>query len=184
MLINRRHRYVLPNHYIFSLAERTPADMAALLTVFHPTPPVIRRRAKELLDAIRDAVKGVLGAPIPANSSVEAAASTRETDAAMSVDEKVEVVATSASSVVPPSLWSNGKHAFCCVTIRCVLERLRTSNADIYNSVRYHSFVFETVRSILAADDRTSSSNSIAELASWWQVRCAYLKLHYCVNQC
>ncbi|KAJ7730997.1 ribonuclease H-like domain-containing protein [Mycena maculata] len=46
-------RYVLPNHYLFQLAERPPADMAALLQMFPSVPPVVRRRAKELLEAIR-----------------------------------------------------------------------------------------------------------------------------------
>ncbi|KAM5540062.1 hypothetical protein V8D89_006202 [Ganoderma adspersum] len=101
-------RYVLPNHYIFSLAERTPADMAAFLSVFHPAPPIIRRRAKELLDAIRDAVKKALGAPGPASSGAEGATSTREPEVAMSVDEKAEeVVAALASSVASTSLWTN-----------------------------------------------------------------------------
>ncbi|KAG5642308.1 hypothetical protein DXG03_003028 [Asterophora parasitica] len=50
-------RYVLPNHFLFQLAEQPPADMAALLRIFHSVPPVIRKRAKELLDVIRDRVK-------------------------------------------------------------------------------------------------------------------------------
>ncbi|TFK48707.1 hypothetical protein OE88DRAFT_1663795 [Heliocybe sulcata] len=57
------HRYVLPNHYIFQLAEKPPADMAAFLATFQPVPPVIKRRAKELLDGIREVVKESLGAP-------------------------------------------------------------------------------------------------------------------------
>lgn len=50
-------RYLLPNHFLFQLAESPPADMAALLRVFHSPPPLMKRRAKELLDTIRDAVK-------------------------------------------------------------------------------------------------------------------------------
>ncbi|KAL0578562.1 exosome nuclease subunit [Marasmius crinis-equi] len=53
-------RYVLPNQFIFQLAEQPPAEMAALLRVFHSVPPVIRRRAKELLDTIRQAVRDQL----------------------------------------------------------------------------------------------------------------------------
>ncbi|EGN98143.1 hypothetical protein SERLA73DRAFT_91376 [Serpula lacrymans var. lacrymans S7.3] len=49
-------RYVLPNHYLFQLAEQPPSDMPALLAFFQHVPPVIRRRAKELLDSVRDAV--------------------------------------------------------------------------------------------------------------------------------
>lgn len=59
ILIRLVGRYVLPNHYLFVLAEKPPADMAALLSLFHPVPPVVRRRSKELLDAIRGAAKNV-----------------------------------------------------------------------------------------------------------------------------
>ncbi|KAL5482663.1 RRP6 [Sanghuangporus weigelae] len=53
-------RYVLPNHYLFQLAERPPADMAALLTVFRPVPPLVRTKATRLLEVIRTAVKEAL----------------------------------------------------------------------------------------------------------------------------
>jgi exosome complex exonuclease RRP6 len=64
---------VLPNHYVFQLAERPPADAAALLAIFRPVPPVVRRRAKELLDTIREAVREALGegsAPKPVTAAV------------------------------------------------------------------------------------------------------------------
>ncbi|KAK7676364.1 hypothetical protein QCA50_020668 [Cerrena zonata] len=50
-------RYVLPNHYVFLLSERPPNDLAALLAMFSSVPPVIRRRAKELMDEIRAATQ-------------------------------------------------------------------------------------------------------------------------------
>ncbi len=103
-------RYVLPNHYLFSLAERTPADMAALLSVFHPVPPVIRRRAKELLDAIRDAVKQALGAPGAASASV-IDARVEEAPAAMAVDapETVAEVVEATPAQPSQSLWTTGE---------------------------------------------------------------------------
>jgi len=52
-----RYRYVLSNRFVLKLVEQPPADMAALLHAFPSTPPVVRRRSKELLDVIRDAVK-------------------------------------------------------------------------------------------------------------------------------
>lgn len=54
---NLHDRYVLSNRFVFKLVEQPPADMAALLHTFPSTPPVVRRRSKELLDVIRDAVK-------------------------------------------------------------------------------------------------------------------------------
>ena len=47
------HRYILPQHYLFQLAERPPKDLPALLNAFRSVPPVIKRRANELLDEIR-----------------------------------------------------------------------------------------------------------------------------------
>ncbi|KDQ06967.1 hypothetical protein BOTBODRAFT_70681 [Botryobasidium botryosum FD-172 SS1] len=50
-------RYVLPNHYIFQLAEtRTPSDVASLLGMFSPIPHLVRERGRELLDVIKEAV--------------------------------------------------------------------------------------------------------------------------------
>ena len=49
------HRYILPQHHLFQLAERSPKDLPSLLNVFRSVPPVIKRRANELLDEIRAA---------------------------------------------------------------------------------------------------------------------------------
>ena len=46
-------RYILPQHYLFQLAEQPPNDLPALLNIFRAVPPVIKRRANELLDEIR-----------------------------------------------------------------------------------------------------------------------------------
>lgn len=55
-------RYVLPNQFLFRIAEAPPGDLAALLRLFGSSvPAVVKRRAKELLDAVRDAVKSSLG---------------------------------------------------------------------------------------------------------------------------
>jgi exosome complex exonuclease RRP6 len=64
-LIGVVFRYVLSNRFVFKLVEQPPADMAALLHAFPSTPPVVRRRAKELLDVIRGAVRRGLSAPAP-----------------------------------------------------------------------------------------------------------------------
>ncbi|KAH9480124.1 Exosome complex exonuclease rrp6 [Psilocybe cubensis] len=51
-------RYVLQNHALFLIAEQPPADMAALLALFRSSvPPVVKRRARELLSVIKDSVK-------------------------------------------------------------------------------------------------------------------------------
>lgn len=51
-------RYVLPQHYLFQLAECPPDDLPALLSIFRTVPPVIKRRANELLDEIRAGESG------------------------------------------------------------------------------------------------------------------------------
>ena len=49
---------MLQNHVLFLLAEQPPADMAALLGIFRSSvPPLVKRRMKELLGSIKDAVK-------------------------------------------------------------------------------------------------------------------------------
>ena len=86
--------------------------MAALLSVFHPVPPVIRRRAKELLDTIRDAVKAALGAPTAAMASLSVLdVQAEEAPAAMVVDatETVKEVADVSITQPSPPSWASGK---------------------------------------------------------------------------
>ncbi|KAF8582891.1 hypothetical protein K439DRAFT_1634914 [Ramaria rubella] len=54
-------RYVLPNHYIFQLAERPPMDLPGLLAIFHPVPPLVRTRSLELLELVKEAVRRAAG---------------------------------------------------------------------------------------------------------------------------
>lgn len=54
-------RYVMPNQYLFKIAEAPPGDLMALLKVFGAqVPVVVKRRQKELLDVVRDAVRAGL----------------------------------------------------------------------------------------------------------------------------
>ncbi|PFH53303.1 hypothetical protein AMATHDRAFT_137825 [Amanita thiersii Skay4041] len=63
-------RYVLPNHYLFLLAEQPPSDMATLLKAFPSgPPPVIRRRAQELLDVVREALKASSLSALPTDAA-------------------------------------------------------------------------------------------------------------------
>lgn len=95
------YRYVLPNHFLFQLAEHPPADMAALLKVFPSVPPVIRRRAKELLDVIRVCLTSHL-----TNVSTPSA-SAPEGLAPMQVDETEVLLPT--PEVASPSLWTQNR---------------------------------------------------------------------------
>lgn len=102
-------RYVLPNHYIFQIAERPPADMAALIGMFQSVPPVIKRRAKELFDVIKDCMKKY-DAQTKINTVVEVLPSTTvEEDIGDSedVDKNSRPANASASG-----LWSNSEFFF------------------------------------------------------------------------
>lgn len=67
------YRYILPNHYLFLLSERPPNDLAALLAMFTSVPPVIRRRAKELMDEIRTATQAPASASTKTLTGTETA---------------------------------------------------------------------------------------------------------------
>jgi exosome complex exonuclease RRP6 len=87
-------RYVLANHYLLRLAERPPTDMAALLSGFHPVPPIMRKRAKELLDVIKDNLSAPSMSVVPATTTPKA---------------KANLVVTEINTDVNTStLWSNG----------------------------------------------------------------------------
>jgi exosome complex exonuclease RRP6 len=103
-VLNIRHRYVLPDHSLLRLVERPPSDMASLSSLFRPIPPVVRRRAQELLRII----KGASGAGI----------STVTNEDVLNVDVDATTVPTTISIAQDPmpsqdgdksSLWSNGK---------------------------------------------------------------------------
>ncbi|KAG8927434.1 exosome nuclease subunit [Tulasnella sp. 408] len=48
--------YVLPNQFLFTLAERAPKDATQLFNVVQPTPPLVRSRAMELINTIKKAI--------------------------------------------------------------------------------------------------------------------------------
>lgn len=59
-------RYVLPNHYLFRLAERPPSDLPGLLAIFQPVPPLVRAKSLELQEVIKNAVqRGTVKSQVP-----------------------------------------------------------------------------------------------------------------------
>ncbi|KAG1898234.1 ribonuclease H-like domain-containing protein [Suillus fuscotomentosus] len=71
-------RYVLPNHQLFIVAERSPSNAAQLLGLFSraSVPPVLRRRAGELAEVIKSTSLIGAVAAITNVEEVEPAAST------------------------------------------------------------------------------------------------------------
>jgi exosome complex exonuclease RRP6 len=98
------------NNYLFQLAERPPADMAAFLAVFKSIPPVIRRRAKKVFDLIQETVKEYRGRD---NDAVEIGG----LDIVITSDdvqdkpvEQVEVTAFTSTNTMDSRLWSKGAY--------------------------------------------------------------------------
>lgn len=87
-------RYILPNQYLFRIAETPPGDLGNLLRLFgNSVPAVVKRRAKELLDVVRDVVKSSLGGSDGFGEKVKKEDRIREDgDADKKEDEKVEHV--------------------------------------------------------------------------------------------
>jgi exosome complex exonuclease RRP6 len=101
-------RYVLSNRLLFKLAEQPPADMAGLLHAFSSTPPVVRRRAKDLLDVIRSAVKKGLSDVVEKPRKPPHLVSSER----ISESDKMDVDILQVDKVsLPPqsSLWSRNK---------------------------------------------------------------------------
>jgi exosome complex exonuclease RRP6 len=96
-------RYVLPNRFLFKLVEQPPVEMAALLHVFEYTPPVVKRRAKELLDVIRDAMKKAQSGVVEDPKEILPTAPSETTVAPSKMDVDVPSASTQPRQA---SLWS------------------------------------------------------------------------------
>ena len=103
-------RYTMPNQYLFQLAEQPPADMAALLGVFKSSvPALVRRRAKELLEVIREGVRQGLEGKQVAKVEEEANETGSEVvaqDAASKENMDVDSMPPQSSS--SQSFWGKG----------------------------------------------------------------------------
>ena len=94
------------------LAEQPPSDMAGLLGMFQHVPAIIRRRAKELLDTIREAGKEVVAVVEEVPAVVEGSVPSEPV-----VDEVMAVAENEAKESLPQSaivaqdqqLWPSGK---------------------------------------------------------------------------
>ena len=89
------------------MAERPPADIAAFLAAFKSIPPVIRRRAPELLDIIQDTVKKYRdGANIAESDGLDVVAASEEVSS-VPIDD-VEVTTSASTNTLNSRLWSKG----------------------------------------------------------------------------
>jgi exosome complex exonuclease RRP6 len=101
----------MPNQYLFQIAEQPPADMAALLGVFKSSvPALVRRRAKELLEVIREGVRRGLEGKQVAKVEEETNKTGSEVvaqDATSNEKMDVDLMPPQASS--SQSFWGKGK---------------------------------------------------------------------------
>lgn len=74
ILTNLMCRYVLPNHHLFTVAERSPSNVAQLLGLFSHggVPPVLRRRAGELTEVIKATVERVTSSGLTVEAVTDA----------------------------------------------------------------------------------------------------------------
>lgn len=93
-------RYILPNHYLIQLAEHPPADMAAMLKIFHFVPPVLKRRAKELLNIIREVIE---------RYDTSGEAKSLQDVVVLEAPPDAMVVEQQSSPIPTESLWTLGK---------------------------------------------------------------------------
>ncbi|KII90883.1 hypothetical protein PLICRDRAFT_39491 [Plicaturopsis crispa FD-325 SS-3] len=98
-------RYVLPNHFLFQLAETPPADMAALMSIFQSVPPVLRRRARELLDAIKATVQQRAGTK--SSEPMHAVVETNEKTSSQMDVVADSVVPSAPKEAATSQLWSH-----------------------------------------------------------------------------
>lgn len=113
-------RYVLPNHYLFQLSERPPADMTALMNTFRPVPQLVRVKAASLLGTIRTAVRESMtqagNEKVAEVAEVSTSAKPSKGEITMSTSEAVStktgIAAKSGSenaAVKGPDLWAAPK---------------------------------------------------------------------------
>ncbi len=101
--------YVLPNHYIFQLAERPPADMATLMAIFRPVPPLIRTHAAGLLDVIKAVHKSALSKSFTIDVAPQTATEVDNSSERPSANAFIEQQSNSSASSIIEGIWSNTK---------------------------------------------------------------------------
>ncbi|KAI0700067.1 ribonuclease H-like domain-containing protein [Cytidiella melzeri] len=130
-------RYVLPNHQLFSLVEQPPSDMASLLSMFQHVPAIVRRRAKELLDTIREASKDT--------ASVEVVAVPEASDVVMgAIQESKETMHEVVLLANDSRLWPSGRK-----TARIVSSLFPESRGTMLGPASRNGKLFMTSHSAL-----------------------------------
>ena len=160
-------RYVLSNHYLFQLADRPPADMAALLASFQSLPPLIRKRSKELLDTIRAAVKRGLG------DQQTLVAPTGLQDNTLNVSPAEESSSSHLDTTPAPRLWAQNT-ALPLAAATSTLFDLSRSTGPIAAFSNHYS----TARSSLLSDSVSSTSAIVPSRATRAGFQSILKKIH------
>lgn len=158
---NLVRRYVLPNHHLFTVAERSPSNAAQLLALFSHggAPPVLRRRAGELADVIKTTVERMTYS----RAAVEAVEVT--TDVKM-VDLATSPEVAAVEEISKSRLWGSVK-----VTSASALRRTPSSSLfGARSTVAHEKSPYSTSQSSLFS---TASSHSPPQVS-----RPTYLHIH------
>ncbi|KDQ25524.1 hypothetical protein PLEOSDRAFT_51863 [Pleurotus ostreatus PC15] len=167
-------RYTLPNHHIFQFAERPPIDMAGLLAMF-PTsrvPPVVRTRARELLDTILKAVRGAPSTSVNADSMVvvrEVAESVAQTEAHTEDEPNPPSELPSLNSDSSMRIWGTQKSTASRTTVSTLLGTSKKSIDDLKPPVSAYVSMHSSFLNI----DRASGSKKIPANNSYAEERAA-----------
>lgn len=157
---NLVRRYVLPNHHLFTIAERSPSNAAQLLALFSHggAPPVLRRRAGELTGVIKATVERMSYS----GGAFEAVAVTTDvkmTDSAASPEVAV------VEEIPKSRLWGSVK-----VTSASALRTTSSSLFGARSTVAHEESSYSTSQSSLFS---TASSHSPPQVS-----RLTYLHIH------
>jgi len=125
-------RYVLPQHYLFQLAEHPPSDLPVLLNIFRTIPPLIKRRANELLDEIRVGESG----GDDSNGSQKPLAVFSRTEESEPVDDPQNVNYKESGIFLLAPLSQRAKIIIQCLPSSLLSDHTRSSTCSRYHTDR------------------------------------------------
>ncbi|KDR77424.1 hypothetical protein GALMADRAFT_209792 [Galerina marginata CBS 339.88] len=140
-------RFVLQNHVLFLMAEQPPADMAALLAMFKSSiPPVVKKRAKELLSVIKDAVKRGMAMsriggqePVeeqPVSGLVELPVPETAAKDVVMLETEIKDLEEAITKQAPASIWGHADFAYWQIELSSVSSTSRSSLFGMSGSVK------------------------------------------------
>ncbi|KAG8920828.1 exosome nuclease subunit [Tulasnella sp. 418] len=101
-------KFVLPNRFLFSLAERPPTTIAGLLIMVQPASPIVKARTQELLTVIKEASEAHV-APIEASKSSHSTSGDLRTSE-VQTNITHDAMLTDINDSVETGLWDHARN--------------------------------------------------------------------------